>query len=80
MITRQERAIFVKISKMNVFFLGDPVCNVVKLTKTVFYMGKMRKKVVFYWTLHILYGGNENFIQLMHIHITIENKLYKFGC
>ena len=27
--------------ELNVFFLGDPVCNVVKLTKTVLYMGEM---------------------------------------
>ena len=52
---------------MNVFFLGDPVCNVVNLTKNVLYMGKMRKNTVFCPTLHITYGGNENFLKLKHI-------------
>ena len=64
---------------MNVFFLWDPVCNVVNLTKTVLYMGEMRKNNVFYWTLHTTYGENENFLQLMHIHINIENKRHTFG-
>ena len=52
---------------MNVSFLGDPVCNVVNLTKNVLYMGKMRKNTVFYLTLHITYDGNENFLVLKHV-------------
>ena len=67
------------VTKLNVL-LGDPVCNVVNLTKTVLYMGKMRKNNVFYWTLHTTYGENENFLQLMHIHITIDDKMHTFGC
>ena len=30
-------------------------------------MGKMRKNIDFYLTLHTTYGGNENFRKLKHI-------------
>ena len=52
----------------------------VNLTKTVLYMGKMLKNDVFYWTLHTTYGENEKFFQLMHIDITIDDKMHTFGC
>ena len=47
--------IILDCSEMNVF-LGDPVCNVVNLTKNVLYMGKMRKNTVFalLYTLHMV--------------------------
>ena len=49
------------------FFLSDPVCNVVKLTKTMLYMGKMMKNTVFYRALHILYGENDTFMFFVYL-------------
>ena len=37
------------------FLLGDPVCNVVKLTKTVFYMGEMNHYFV---VIYVFVGAN----------------------
>ena len=43
-------------------------------------MGEMRTNIVFYWTLHITYGENENFLKLTHIHITTESKMHTLCC
>ena len=37
------------------FFLGDPVCNVVNLTKTVLYMGEMNHYFV---AIQVFVGAN----------------------
>ena len=64
-MNRLDRPIIMKNER---FFLGDPVCNVVNLTKNVLYMGKIRKNTVFYLTLPTTYGGNEDFLKLTYIY------------